>query len=362
MQQGVVMQHTYIKELLHRRFLSVESNMALKDVVTLMHQQRSACIVVTERDRPVGVVTERDMVGLAAELMQMYPARPTLVADCMSSPAVCISQDSTLYEALVITQARQIRHLPVVDKHGRLLGLLSDSDIARAHLRVIEGYRTDIEGDIQQRTRALERNNSLLKALSLYDGLLGIGNRRAMEVDMQFTHRDACQHKRGYSVVLLEVDRYDHYCRDNGDAAGEALLGQFSRCISETVRSADRLYRYDTSQFLLLLSETPLAQGLQLTERLLDQLEGLHIPHLRSEYGVATASAGLSELNAAEVDVIEAPRGQILREPAVEWQSVVADAQHWLAQAQAQGRNCLCWTTPIEPTSALLLLTGNLTG
>jgi len=353
MQQGVIMQHIYIKELLHRRFLSVESNVALKDVVALMHKQGSACIVVTERDKPVGIVTERDMVGLAAELMQMYPSRPASVADCMSTPAVCISQDATLYEALVITQTRQIRHLPVVDKRGRLLGLLSDSDIARAHLRVIEGYRTDIEGDIQQRTQALEHNNSVLKALSLYDTQLGIGNRRAMEVDMQFTHSNACQHKRGYSVALLDIDRYGRYCQDHGETAGEELLGQFSRCMGETIRSVDRLYRYGTSQFLLLLSETPLDQGLQLTERLLDQLEGLHIPHLQSEYGVVTASAGLSELNAAE---------QALPAPAIEWEEVVADAQCWLGHAKALGRNRLCWEAQADRGGAAMPLTGNLAG
>lgn len=346
------MQHTYIKELLHRRFLSVESSVALKEVVTLMHQQNSACIVVTERDKPVGIVTERDVVGLAAELMQMYPARPTLVADCMSSPAVCISQDSTLYEALVITQSREIRHLPVVDKLGRLLGLLSDSDIARAHLRVLEGYRTDIEGDIQKRTMDLERNNSVLKSLSLYDAELAIGNRRAMEVDMQFTHRHACQYGRGYSVVLLDIDHYESYERDYGEAASAALLSHFSQCINEVVRSVDRLYRYSPSQFLLLLCETPMSQGLVLTERLLDLLEGLHIPHLQNEYGVATVSAGLSELDVTlnhERDSLAHRLGRPNATPATEWQTVVADAQRWLVQAQAQGGNCLSWSKQAPP-------------
>ena len=359
------MQHTYIKELLHRRFLSVESNVALKDVITLMHQQSSACIVVTERDKPVGIVTERDVVALAAELMEMYPSRPTLVVDCMSSPTVCISQDSTLYEALVITQTREIRYLPVVDKQGRLLGLLSDNDIARAHLRVIEGYRTDVEGDIQQRTRDLERNNSVLQALSLYDVHLGIGNRRAMEVDMQFTHLNACQYGRGYSVVLLDVDDYESYERNYGEAASGMLLKQFSVCITEVVRSVDRLYRYGPSQFLLLLCETPMAQGLVLTERLLDLLEGLHIPHLQNEYGVATVSAGVSELVTTchlSPDTLASRLGRTPAKPVGEWQAVVADAQHWLARAQSQGGNCLCCAQQDVSASASPFQSGHLTG
>ena len=334
------MRHTSISELLHRNFLSVEANMPLKEVVELMHQQGKTCIVVTERDRPVGTVSERDILGLATDLMQMYPTRPTQVGDCMTSPAVCIPHDSTLYEALVITQARQIRHLPVVDPSGRLLGLISDSDIASAHLRSIERYRSHIERHIQHRTGQLEEASEALKELSLHDATLGIGNRRSMEVDMQFTHVNACKQQRGYTVALLEVDGFRRYCNDYGEEAGDAVLTQLTGCMSSVIRSSDRLYRYDASQFLLLLSETPLEQGLALAERLLDEVESLHIPHLQSEFGVTTMSAGLSELNAVQ-DKWQGGQEEVA--PPAEWQMVVASAAYWLGQAQQQGSNCLCW-------------------
>ncbi len=55
-----------------------------------------------------------------------------LVKSCMSRDPVTVTPDDTLAQALELTSAHRIRHLPVVGKDGRLCGILSDGDIRLA--------------------------------------------------------------------------------------------------------------------------------------------------------------------------------------------------------------------------------------
>jgi CBS domain-containing protein len=64
------------------------------------------------------------------------PRAPRVVlraAELMAAPALTIRPDQTLGEALRLQRARRLRHLPVVNEDGRLVGILSDRDLLAAH-------------------------------------------------------------------------------------------------------------------------------------------------------------------------------------------------------------------------------------
>lgn len=323
------MEHLYIRELMTTEYQCVDVSCTLDDVVKLMHEKVHSCIVVTENGAAVGIITERDMVKVLSELLVMCPTRKLLVVDFMVSPPVCINDTATLYEALVISQARHIRHLPVLDEDENLVGLLTQTDIAHAHFQAIERQRDIIEHQIKVRTRELEEANTELKALTLTDGLLDIGNRRSMEVDLQFTHANALRYKRPYSLVLLDVDCFklfnDHY----GHQAGDVALKTVAECVQSVLRSTDRIYRYGGEELLLLLPETNLGGAPVVVERVLQALRNMAIPHCKSEHNILTISGGIACV--------------LAETPKQKWQEVVEEADQYLYQAKEQGRNCACW-------------------
>ena len=327
------MEHIYIRDLMSAVPLCVDSHTSLSDVVKLMHEQVHSCIVIIDNDGdgdyPVGIITERDMVKVLSEMLVTCPTRELCVTDFMATQPICVSDDSTLYEALVLTQARHIRHLPVVDSDDKLVGLLTQSDIAHAHFLAIEKQREIIEQQIKERTRELEEANSELKALTLTDGLLDIGNRRSMEVDLQFTHANAQRYKRPYSLVLLDVDCFKLYNDHYGHQAGDVALKSVVEAVQKGMRSADRLYRYGGEELLLLLPETNIEGAPVVTERVLQALRDMNMPHCKSAHNMVTLSGGIACVNG--------------NAPKVEWQQVVEEADRWLYQAKEQGRNRACW-------------------
>ena len=324
------MNQIQVRELMTREVLCLASDAPLVAVIQQMSEKKRSCIVITDGRLPIGIVTERDMVHVLADSLSQSSSQSLIASDFMTSPPVCLNESASLYEALVITQARGIRHLPVIDEQGELVGLLSQGDIARAHFRAIEQQREIIEQQIEQRTSTLVEANEKLKALSLQDALMGIGNRRAMEVDIKYTHSNASRYQRPYCVALLDVDYFKKYNDHYGHQAGDDALRSLADCSQAAIRVTDRLYRYGGEELLLLLPETTLEEAGPVIARVLSAVEAANIEHTQSPFGHITISAGICVSSLSE----KADKDG--------WQDMIKEADERLYRAKSNGRNQIC--------------------
>jgi CBS domain-containing protein len=104
----------------------------LRDVAQLMIDHDCGQIPVVESEqnrRPVGVVTDRDIVMRA--IAKGRNAEELLVGDVMSHPAITVTPDARLEECCRMLEDSQVRRVPVVDEHGQLCGIVSQADIAQ---------------------------------------------------------------------------------------------------------------------------------------------------------------------------------------------------------------------------------------
>jgi CBS domain-containing protein len=90
----------------------------------LSQLQPSSCVIVTECGNLLGILTERDIVRLTADQRDLSH---TLVSEVMTQELVTLTESNshTALTALALFSQHRIRHLPIVDDHGRLLGLLT---------------------------------------------------------------------------------------------------------------------------------------------------------------------------------------------------------------------------------------------
>jgi CBS domain-containing protein len=103
----------------------------LRDVARMMLDHDCGQIpVVDESQRPIGVVTDRDIaVRLVAQGRNTNDAT---AADAMSSPVRTVSTNTSLKDCVCVMEADQIRRVPVVDADGRLAGIVAIADLALA--------------------------------------------------------------------------------------------------------------------------------------------------------------------------------------------------------------------------------------
>lgn len=87
-------------------------------------------IVDSQQNRkPIGVITDRDIVCRA--VAQGKNPLELSARDCMTTPAVTCTPETTVEDCCRHMEQRQVRRIPVVDKNAQLCGIVSQADLAR---------------------------------------------------------------------------------------------------------------------------------------------------------------------------------------------------------------------------------------
>jgi CBS domain-containing protein len=119
-----------VRELLERKgphVLTIGPLASVLQAAILMNEHRVGSLVAVEGGRVVGMFTERDV--LQRVVAERRDPDATRVAEVMTAAVVCCSPETTVDEARGVMRDRRIRHLPVADDDGRLLGLISIGDL-----------------------------------------------------------------------------------------------------------------------------------------------------------------------------------------------------------------------------------------
>lgn len=118
-----------VADILKRKGSSVvcmdKSETVLKATVE-MNNRRIGGLVVLDKDRVVGIITERDV--LTRIVAAKADPATTKIEQVMTSPIACCAPETTIEECGAVITEKRIRHLPVV-KDGQLLGIITSGDI-----------------------------------------------------------------------------------------------------------------------------------------------------------------------------------------------------------------------------------------
>jgi len=303
----------------------VPPEVGLARIVAMMRDERISCIVVTRDQRPVGIISERDVVRILVGLYDA-PRRDLRAAEVMTPDPVTIRFDADLVTATELVRRHGFRRLPVIDAAGKLVGIVTQTDLLRGHVRALRHERDALESTVALRTAELQSVLERVSALSLEDGLLGIGNRRALEIDLAHTHATAQRYGRRYSVVLFDVDHFKQYNDQLGHSAGDRILRSLTSALRSQLRAADRLYRYGGDELLLLLPETDLEGAHALAVRMVETVASQEIRASDGGDTTLTLSGGVAALDAGSG-------------PGEDWEDVVQRADAALYRAKQNGRN-----------------------
>jgi len=115
-----------VKDVMVREVITVEAEATVWEAVDLMNQHEIGCLVVVKRAKPVGIVTERDM--LKRVLAGLKDPEKVKVREIMSKPLVAAKPQMDIEDAAGIMLKRRIKKLPVVE-NGCLIGLVTLTDL-----------------------------------------------------------------------------------------------------------------------------------------------------------------------------------------------------------------------------------------
>jgi len=99
----------------------------LREVAVKMRDHHVGAIVVVENERPIGIVTDRDLVMRG--LVEPRDPSTTPVRDVMSTNPIVIRNDQKIDDAIIAIRQSGVRRLPIVDGQGKMVGMVAVDDL-----------------------------------------------------------------------------------------------------------------------------------------------------------------------------------------------------------------------------------------
>ena len=116
-----------VREIMTKDVKTVNNNTTVQEVIATMNKYDKDAILVVQSGKPTGIITVKDVLIRAVEANT--PLKTIIARMVYTNPLVVIDENATVEEAAKLMKHWQIKHLPVVDKQGALLGMVDDRQI-----------------------------------------------------------------------------------------------------------------------------------------------------------------------------------------------------------------------------------------
>jgi CBS domain-containing protein len=147
----VIAMHAYVRDIMTTGVVTVRPDTPYREIAAMFREHQVSGFPVTAKDGTViGVVSESDLLALAAGRQHRGHCADdqATAGDLMTHPAVTIGPDDLVQTAARVMHSRRLQRLPVVDRDGRLEGVVSRSDVLSVFRRGDEEIRREITQDL----------------------------------------------------------------------------------------------------------------------------------------------------------------------------------------------------------------------
>ena len=126
--EGSASEMVYVKEIMHSDVKTARPDSAVSDVVEKMNRFDIGSIVIVQEKRPIGIITERDVLRKVVE----HFLDPSIckAKEIMTTPIVTLEEDSSVTDAMKLMAGRRIKRLPIV-RNQELEGIVTATDLIR---------------------------------------------------------------------------------------------------------------------------------------------------------------------------------------------------------------------------------------
>lgn len=118
---------TLVKDMMKKQIVSIDISLTVKEAAKMMDDAGVSCLVVTSKNMPVGILTERDFV---TRITSLDKSSSTPVQNVMSLPLVTVSPSDTARKLAELMKEKKIHKVPVIEGN-RLVGIVTATDLIR---------------------------------------------------------------------------------------------------------------------------------------------------------------------------------------------------------------------------------------
>jgi CBS domain-containing protein len=128
--------------------VTVPPSATVRELLDVLAEHRIGAVVVSSGAGIAGIVSERDVVRHLRDGAQLLD-QP--IARIMTTEVVTCRRDTPVDALMTTMTERRIRHVPVVDERGAIVGIVSIGDLVKSRISELESERDDLVGYIGTR-------------------------------------------------------------------------------------------------------------------------------------------------------------------------------------------------------------------
>ena len=150
-----------VQGFMTKKVLTLRKTSKVSEAITLMAKKSISCIVIVDpKNKPIGVVTERDLVKRV--LRMGINVHETEISYVMSSPVITVTHDADIFDVMLLMQKNNFRRVVVTDYNKGLSGLVTQTDLFRG-IRNVQKELETINNSMRKKLSRLRKFTSLKK-------------------------------------------------------------------------------------------------------------------------------------------------------------------------------------------------------
>ncbi|HEU5221407.1 MAG TPA: CBS domain-containing protein [Candidatus Nitrosotalea sp.] len=135
---------TTARDIMSKKVITIETTSSVTEIAKIMNKNNISSIVLTEDEKPCGIITERDY--LSKIIAQNKKASDLNSTQIVSSPFITVSATTSVDQVAQTMLENKIRHVVVMDKNNPI-GIITITDFLK-HINAIitdaDEYRKDL--------------------------------------------------------------------------------------------------------------------------------------------------------------------------------------------------------------------------
>lgn len=312
----IIMDNYTIEDFLRltRRVRWVSKEMQTSEVLSQMYASGNDSVLMVEDQKPVGILTTKDVVKLIKDNADLSLA----VKHYMTSPVDTVCKKTTVRDALEFVKAKHYKRLIVVDREGRLAGIITQKELIFLTYNRWAMVMKEHQEELQEINAILQAKNKEYELLASVDPLTKLYNRYKFKQLYNSSLETMLQRESVLSLILLDIDHFKKVNDTYGHNAGDVVLQKVAELLINSIRDVDIVCRWGGEEFIILLPTVAVENGYKVAQKIRKAIEKLVIEPV----GHVSASFGIAEV-----------KGKIFLEDAV------AQADEALYSAKSAGRN-----------------------
>ncbi len=276
-----------VEDLMSKFPYFLTADRTVKEAIELMRKKNIGSVVIVNQNKePVNIITERDIIFLLSEGNLDLKLSEALELLKKNSEFCAIGKNAPITTVIRLFREKAIKHLPVVDDSGKLIGIISSSDV------------------IQK-----------LAPFAFIDPLTLLGNRNYLKaLELRFGVRRV----KNAAVLMIDIDDFKKVNDTYGHSFGDIVLKCVAEAILKNLRAFDEAVRYGGEEFVTILYRINKENAVKVAERISNVIKGLYFPQhpelkITVSIGICLFSGGAKEFRRA---IVEADKNMYLAKKA----------------------------------------------